>query len=288
MFTKRNPVHETKREGGGTKHNVTDSDEPRKTMNRGGKMNTYRTTARIVGLLFVAGMVIGIGGNVLVLSILGAPDPLSNVSANSMLVAVAAFLWLMTVVGDAAHGVLMFPILKLHNERIAIGYLAARIVDAVFIAVMALFILLQIPLASEYLTAGGSDTSYLQALSTMFVQVNLYAYHIAMFTLGIAGLLLCYTFYRAKLVPRLVAVWGLVGYATILCGSVLEVLGLNLLSIHAIPGGLWELFIGVWLIVKGFNPSAFASESANPDDGVLTGVRQPAVASQQGAGNSLR
>ena len=234
-------------------------------MTREGKMNTYRTTARIVGLLFVAGMVIGIGGNVLVLSILGAPDPLSNVSANSMLVAVAAFLWLMTVVGDAAHGVLMFPILRLHNERIAIGYLAARIVDAVFIAVMVLFILLQIPLASQYIKAGGSDTSYLQALSTMFVEVNLYAYHIAMFTLGIAGLLLCYTFYRAKLVPGLAAVWGLIGYATILCGSVLEVLGFNLLSIHAILGGLWELFIGVWLIAKGFNPSAFVPDSDKTD-----------------------
>jgi hypothetical protein len=64
---------------------------------------------------------------------------------------------------------------------------------------------------------------------------------------------------------------------------VLEVLGFNLLSIHAIPGGLWELFIGVWLIVKGFNPSAFASEPANPEDNGWTGVRQPAaVASQQG------
>jgi len=199
-----------------------------------------------------------------------------------MLLAVAGFLWLMTVVGDAAHGVLMFPILKRHNERIAIGYLASRIVDAVFIAVMVLFILLQIPLASEYLKAGASDASFLQALSTMFEQVRLYAYHIAMFTLGIAGLLLCYTFYRAKLVPRLVAAWGLVGYATILCGSVLEVLGFNLLSIHAVPGGLWELFIGVWLIVKGFNPSAFPSDSTNPDDGVLTGVRQPAaVASRE-------
>jgi hypothetical protein len=262
---------------------VTDSDEPRKTMNRGGKMNTYRTSARIVGLLFVAGMVIGIGGNVLVLSILGAPDPLSNVSANSMLVAVAAFAWLLTVVGDAAHGVLMFPILKQqHSERIAIGYFAARIVDAVFIAVMALFILLQIPLASEYIKAGGSDASFLQALSTMFVQVNLYAYHIAMFTLGIAGLLLCYVFYKAKLVPRLVAVWGLIGYAILFCGSALEVLGFNLQTIHAIPGGLWELFIGVWLIVKGFNPSAFAPESANPDDGVLTGARQPAVVPSNG------
>jgi hypothetical protein len=241
------------------------------------KVNTYRTTARIVGLLFVAGMVIGIGGNVLILSILGVPDPLSNVSANSMLVAVAASLWLMTVVGDAAHGVLMFPILKRQSERIAIGYLAARIVDAVFIAVMVLFILGQIPLASEYLKAGPSDASYLQALSTMFVDVNLYAYHIAMFTLGIAGLLLCYTFYRAKLVPRPLAVWGLVGYAIILCGSLLEILGFNLLSIHAIPGGLWELFIGVWLIARGFNPSAFVPESAGPDDDGWTSVREPAA-----------
>src|SRR4028119_560183 len=109
------------------------------------------------------------------------------------------------------------------------------------------------------------------------MQGQLYAYNIAMSVVGIASLLLCYVLYRATLVPRLVAVWGLIGYAILLCGSVLEVLGFNLLSIHAIPGGLWEMFIGVWLIVKGFNPSAFASKSTNPDDGVLTGVDQPAV-----------
>src|SRR5215211_3674337 len=159
----------------------------RKTMARVEKMNTYGTTARIVGVIFLAGMVIGIGGNVLILSILGAPDPLSSVSANSMLLAVAGFLWLMTVVGDAAHGVLMFPILKRHGERMAIGYLASRIVDAVFVAVMVLFILLQIPLGNAYLNAGASNAPYIQVLGTLFIQVNLYAYHIAMLTLGVAG-----------------------------------------------------------------------------------------------------
>ena len=99
-------------------------------------MNTYRTTARIVGVLYLAGMVVGIGGNVLFQSILGAPDPLSAVSANSMLLAIGAILWLMAVVGDAAHGVLMFPVLKPHSERIAVGYLGFRILDAVFIAIM--------------------------------------------------------------------------------------------------------------------------------------------------------
>jgi hypothetical protein len=63
-------------------------------------------------------------------------------------------------------------------------------------------------------------------------------------------------FYRAQLVPRLLAVWGLIGYAILLSGSVLQVLGFNLSSIQAIPGGLWELFIGVWLIVKGFSSSS--------------------------------
>jgi hypothetical protein len=215
---------------------------------------------------------------VLIQSILGAPDHLSAVSASSMLLAIGAVLWLMPAAGDAAHGVLMFPILKQqHSERIAIGYLGFRIVNAVFIAVMVLFILLQIPLASEYIKAAGSDASFLQALSSVFMQGQLYAYNIGMSAVGIASLMLCYTLYRAKLVPRLVAVWGLIGYAIILCGSLLEVLGFNLLTIHAIPGGLWELFIGVWLIVKGFNPSAFASESTDPDDGVLTGVDQPAA-----------
>jgi hypothetical protein len=251
--------------------------------NKEEQMNTYRTTARVVGILYVAGLVIGIGGMILIQSILGAPDHLSAVSASSMLLAIGAVLWLMPAAGDAAHGVLMFPILKQQqSERIAIGYLGFRIVNAVFIAVMVLFILLQIPLASEYLKAAGSDASFLQALSSVFLQGQLYAYHIGMSAVGIASLMLCYTLYRAKLVPRLVAVWGLIGYAIILCGSLLEVLGFNLLTIHAIPGGLWELFIGVWLIVKGFNPSAFASESTDPDDGVLTGVDQPAVVPSNG------
>ena len=228
-------------------------------------MNTYRTTARIVGAMYLAGFVVGITGFVLIQSILGAPDHLATLPANSMLLAIAAVLWLMAVAWDAAHGVLMFPVLKQYSERIAVGYLGFRIMDGLLIAIMVLFVLVQIPIGSEYLNAGASDASYLQALSTLFMQAQLDAYNIAMITLGISGLILCYSFYKSKLVPRFLAVWGLAGYAVILGGSVVEVFGFNLLTIHAIPGGLWEVFIGVWLIVKGFNPSAFASEPDKAD-----------------------
>ena len=224
-------------------------------------MKTYRTTAIVVGVMYLAGFVVGLVGNGLIQSILDAPDRLSTVSANSMMLAIGAILWLMAVAGDAAHGVLMFPILKQHSERIALGYLASRIVDAVFIAVSVLFILLQIPLGSESLKAVVPNTFSLQALSTLSIQAHLYAYDIGMIALGLAGLMLNYLFYRAKLVPRWIAVWGLVGYAIIFCGMVSEVMGSGLGLVSSLPGGLWEVFMGVWLIAKGFNSSAFVSQA---------------------------
>jgi hypothetical protein len=226
--------------------------------------NYYRTTARIVGVLYLAGMVIGIGGNILIQSILTAPEGLASIAASSLLLAVGAVCWLATVAGDAAHGVLMFPVLKRHSERSAVVYLCARIVDSTFIAVMALLILVQIPIGAAYLSAGAADTSYLQALSTVFKQANLYAYEFAMITVGVAGLILCTAFYRTGLTPRPLAIWGLVGYLVILTGSVLQVLGFDLHSIHAIPGGLWEGFIGVWLIVKGFSTPSVSLEPIGP------------------------
>jgi hypothetical protein len=236
--------------------------------------NNYRTTARIIGVLYLAGMVVGIGGHILIQSILGGPDHLSTIAANSMLLAMGAVLWLSTVAGDAAHGILMFPVLKPHSERAAVGYLGTMIIDATLIAVMALLILIQIPVGIEYLNAGSSDTSYLQVLSTVLTKAHLFAYEFAMITVGVAGLILCFIFYRAQLVPRLLAVWGLIGYAILLLGSVLQVLGLNLSSIQAIPGGLWELFIGVWLIAKGFNSPPVPPE---PPGSSMTPTTEPSL-----------
>jgi hypothetical protein len=220
------------------------------------KENTYRTTAKIVGALYIAGFVVGIAG-----SALSTPGELATVSAKSMMIAIGALLWVIAAAGDAAHGVMMFPILKQHNERIALGYFGARIVEAAVVAVSALFILLQIPLGGEFLKASVSETSYLQSLSALFTQSQLYTYQIGMVALGMAGLTLCYGFYKAKLVPHFFVIWGLVGYVSFLGGSMLEVLGFNLQLMHTIPGGLWEMSIGVWLIAKGFNSTAFVSES---------------------------
>lgn len=220
------------------------------------KVNTYRTTAKVVSTLYILGFVVGIAG-----SMLGTPGQLETVSARSMMIAIGALLWVIAAAGDAAHGVMMFPILKQNNERIALGYLSARLVEAAIIAISALFILLQIPLGVEFLKVGASETSYFQSLSALFTQSQAYTYQIGMVALGMAGLTLCYGFYRAKLVPQFFVIWGFIGYVSFLGGSMLEILGFNLQLLHTLPGGLWEMSIGVWLIVKGFNSAAFVSKS---------------------------
>ena len=236
-------------------------------------MNNYRTTARIVGVVYLLGFVVGLAGEGLIQSVLGAPDRLFAISANSMMLVFGALLWLMAVAGDAAHGVLMFPILRQHHERIAFGYVGARIIDAFFIAVMVLFVLLQIPLGSEYLKARAADAAYLQALSSVVLQGQLYAYNIGMITLGVSGLMLNYTLYRARLIPRALAIWGLVGYAIIFGGMISEVMGSGLGLASSIPGGLWEVFIGVWLIVKGFSFATTADESALAGHRVVAAIQ---------------
>ena len=221
---------------------------------------TYRKTATTVGVIYLLGMVFGIGGNILIQSLLGAPDYLAALGSNSILLAIGAMLWLLPAAGDAAHGMLMFPVLNRHSQRIAVSYAGARVIDAVFVAIMALFILFQIPLASEYMKAGTANAAFFQGLGSVFTQAQLYAYHFGMLTVGCAGLMLNYAFYRARLLPRVLGMWGLVGYAVILCGSVLEIMGFNLNLLHTLPAGLWEVFIGVWLIVKGFNASPASLE----------------------------
>jgi hypothetical protein len=225
------------------------------------EMNTNKTTARVVGVIYLLGFVVGIAGDMMVKSIIGAPNHLSTVVAGSLTLAIGAVLWLMAVAGDAAHGVLMFPVLKQHSERMAIGYLAARIVDAVFIAIMVLLLLVQIPLGIEFLKTAGTGASYLQALSIVSVQASQYAYAIGMSALGVSGLMLCSVLYKAKLVPRFLALWGLVGYAIIFIGMLSQILGSGLGLVSSLPGGLWEVFMGGWLIVKGFNSSAFVPKA---------------------------
>ena len=70
---------------------------------------------------------------------------------------------------------------------------------------------------------------------------------------GIGGLMFSYLLYISKLVPRMFAVWGLAGYTIFFAGTILELFGYPVGLLMDIPGGLFEISLSVWLIIKGFN-----------------------------------
>jgi hypothetical protein len=221
------------------------------------EINGNRTTAITVGAFYLAAIVTYSVGNGLIQSIVTAPDHLTTVLTNSTQVTIGALLMLINSVIVIGHGVMMFPILKRYNERIPLGYLSARLAEGIILAAGVVFLLLQIPLSREYLQAGTADASYFRALSTLSIQANFYAYQFGMIAVGFAGGMLNSIFYKVNLIPRGLAVWGLIGYVVLLVGSVVEISGYNLQLMHTIPGGLWELFMGVWLIAKGFGSLVF-------------------------------
>ncbi|HYI65655.1 MAG TPA: DUF4386 domain-containing protein [Candidatus Limnocylindrales bacterium] len=222
----------------------------------------YRTTARVVGVLFLAAFFAYGGGSAVLATVLDAPNYLSNLAANTGQLRIGALLMLVNSLVVAAIGVLMLRIARPHGEVIAFGYLAARLVEAVVLAVGVVFLLLQIPLGREAAEAGAAGAPSLQVLSSLSIQGNDSAYQVAMIALGLGSVPFWYLFYRSGLVPRFLAAWGIVGYAIFASGAVLEILGLEVGLILSVPAGLFEASIGIWLIVKGFSSPVAASRTS--------------------------
>jgi hypothetical protein len=228
-------------------------------------MDSSKMTARIVGALFLTAMVTSLLGGGLLESILNAPDYLITVSANTTQVLIGMFLELINGIAVVGIGVMMFTILKQHSESIALGYVGFRIIESVFLIVAAIIPLLLMTLSQEYLNAGASDASYFQTLATLFITARADVAGLLIpifFSLG--ALLFYYLLYQSKLIPRFISVWGFIGVALILTLNLIEI-DFSIGMILALPIILNEIFLGIWLIVKGFNPSAIVSGSAKVD-----------------------
>jgi hypothetical protein len=194
-----------------------------------------------------------------VTSIVGAPDFLATISAHPTTLVLGAFLMLLNSVVDVGKGVLLFPIVEPHGKRTALAYLATMIVEVVLLAVGVLALLLIVPLG-QY--TGGESAAWAKAFGSLLTQSNSLAYQLAMMSLAIGNMFLWSLSYRTRLIPRLLSVWGVIGYAIFLAGAIAEIFGIPISLMASIPGGLFEVVLGFWLIVKGFEPNAYGRETA--------------------------
>jgi hypothetical protein len=228
----------------------------------------HNRTARTVGACFLFSNVTFIlGAIVLVEPILSAPDYLRLVSASRTQVILGVILELANGFAYLAIAALMFAVLRRRFESTALGYVAFRIIEFVMQALSGLGALSLVTLSEEFVAAGAAQASVFQAAGTVLLAQRAWAFQIVSITLGLGALLLYPMLYRSRLIPRFISVWGLIGALTVLTTTMLDIFALSVGPaiglVLGLPMLLNELFLGVWLIVKGFSPSAILSQSAS-------------------------
>src|SRR4030042_2014570 len=230
-------------------------------------MNTYRKNAIIVGVLFIIATVTNMLGNLSIKPLLDATDYLVQISANENLIIIALLLVSISAFASASIAIWLYPILKKHHEALSLGSVGFRLMEGMLYIVGVVALLSLLTLSKEYVTAAASNTSLYQISGNLLQTVKTWAGQLGVLAFTVGGMMYYYVFYQSKLIPRWLSGWGFLGVALTLTSALLAIFGLLLpLSPVFIVFNLiilvQEMVLAVWLIVKGFNPSAIASGSA--------------------------
>jgi hypothetical protein len=229
---------------------------------------TNRMTAAIVGVLYIIGTVAGMLSVFFSQAILNGPDFLSKVSANENQFMIAALFVLLMGLALALVPVVLFPVLKKHNEALALGYVVFRgALETVSYIAMVITWFFLIIVSQEYIAAGAPDGSYFQTLGALLQKGNDSISTIVVIVFSLGALMLYYLLYRSKLIPRWISVFGFIAITLHLVTGFLIIFQLmspfsTIDMIVEFPIFLQEMVMAVWLIAKGFNPAAIASLSA--------------------------
>ena len=243
-------------------------------------MTTHRKSAVIVGLLFIIATAFLFIGEAVYKPILSSPEYLEITYPNRTTVIVGVLLEFVIVLAIPLIPVFAFPVLKKHNEVLAIGYIVFRALEGVILIAVAEINKLSLIGVSEAYLKGGADAAYFEAIGAS-IQANTYwgdtaglIYNLA-FIVG--GFMFYAVLYQSRLIPRWLSAWGLIAIAMILIGALLGPFiefTLVMTLVAVVPIAVQEMVMALWLIVKGWNPAAIERESGQID---MTGTMQPSA-----------
>ncbi len=228
----------------------------------------HRKTALVAGVLYLLTFV-----SIPTLFIYGSVK-----SANYILGAgpdtaaiIGALLEIIVALAGIGTAVVLFPVLKKQNEAAALGLVASRILESGTIFVGVVFLMSIVTLRQTGAGAGALVTSH--TLTTLYDRIFLQGQS---FMPAICDLLIGFLLYKSRLVPRGLALIGIVGGPILLAGYLAVMFGLlgqhaPLATLSSIPVALFEFSLGVWLVVKGFKPSPiFSSETRDASAAAAT------------------
>ena len=220
--------------------------------------------ARVTGVLFVITFIASIPPVLYhYVPVLDDPRYIVGGGAADNGASLGALLELILIVANIGSAVVLYPVAKRVNEILAFGFVTARVMESAFIAVGILSILSLMTLRQE--AAAGADAASLLAVGQSLVAVQSWTFLLGPgFVVGIGnGLILGYLMYTSRLIPRGMAMLGLIAGPVLLARLVAILFGVFepgsvLGGLMGVPEFIWELAFGIWLTVRGFNPSAVA------------------------------
>jgi hypothetical protein len=239
-------------------------------------MKTYRMNAIMGGALYFLGSVFGVlaavvGGEVLSSLVLGKPlvgvDMLGIVATNSSRLTGGALLTLLMGVSLVAMTAFLYPVFRKDSKELAMGLVLFRgAFEGTSYFISTLGILALIALGNEYTVAGAASPT-LRSIGNVLYQLPDLSGTIGTIVFIIGTTCLCISFYRTRLIPRWLTIWGLIGVAPYMAYGLLHFFHMDngigfYLQMVTAPQ---ELVMGLWLVIKGFNPSAVAALSAKPE-----------------------
>ena len=211
-----------------------------------------RRTARTVGALFIIGDVAGVLSYAVTGGLLDGPHALTKIAANQGQLALGALLVLVMGLALAMVPVLMYPIFKKYDEVLALGTVVFRgALETVAYMVSAGVWLVLVELGREHAAVASAGAPHVQTLTSLLVATQgSAATWLASIVFSLGALMFYYLFYRSRLIPRWLSIWGLAGAALYLATPLTDMFGHSMGFLMA-PLAVAEIVLAVWLIVKG-------------------------------------
>lgn len=232
-------------------------------------METYRKSAILIGALFIIGTVAGILSVVATAPFRGNPNDLSAIAASEQQLIIGALLILTMGLALALVPIVLFPIARHYNERLALGYVIFRgALEPIAYIGMVIPWLVLIIMSHSSMQAGAQSDATMQTVGTILLAVHDAFDSVLVIVFSLGALMLYTLLYQTRLLPRWLSIWGLIAIVMHLASSFLQLFGLiqpldPIVFVIAFPIFAQEMVMAVWLIVRGFSTTAAPSRRAD-------------------------
>jgi len=229
-------------------------------------MPTYRMNAVAAGVLFIIATLGGVASTAVLAPVLSATDYLARISTTQNQVLVGGLLQFVAAAACPGIALALYPVLRRHHEGLALGSVGFRLIEGALYVGVVICLLSLVTLSQASVSVGAQAPAASQVAGVLLMAARDWLGPVAaVLTFGLGASMYYWAFYRSRLVPRWLSGWGLLGTTLVTISGLLVLLHVaaplgTTQTLLALPIAVQEMVLAGWLIAKGFNPSAIASE----------------------------